>query len=432
MPTPTLQAQRSRAARFSTTSSASERGFTLVELMVSVAIGLVLVVAVLYLQLKLTSQNVRTTDTAVRDNEARAAMDVITRDLSGGGFLHGGSNSSCYTVLHYNTALPAPNYFASFPVSSVAGGTGVALPFVATPGITLNYPVAGSTNRSDVLVVRGTADATQFSAVLNPVAPAMDNTAFLPTATTQMPFSPSPLPPFNANDVGLVQVSVGTPPNAQLACLRIPITTAPVVANGSAFITSTGALMPVAGYSGFATQYAGIGLSGGISDTLLRSSKVIDLGAAATTNQFVYAYFVDNSYRWPTLVRAKINALTDLEVPNTRQEIAAGVVSFQVLFGVGSATAGVTAYQTWPQVLAAGNAGNVLTVRVLILQRSLYPDKDFNNARSLYSTGIIPLPTQFTQAGYTNYTIPSQELTNRFLAQETEMTVRSASPLWPK
>lgn len=106
--------------------------------MVSVAIGLVLVVAVLYLQLKLTSQNVRTTDTAVRDNEARAAMDVITRDLSGGGFLHGGSNSSCYTVLHYNTALPAPNYFASFPVSSVAGGTGVALPFVATPGITLD------------------------------------------------------------------------------------------------------------------------------------------------------------------------------------------------------------------------------------------------------------------------------------------------------
>jgi len=400
--------------------------------MVSVAIGLILTVAVLYLQLKLTSQNVRTTDTAVRDNEARAAMDAITRDLSGGGFLHAGSNASCYAVLNYNTALPAPNYFAGFPVSSVAGGAGVALPFVAAPGITLTYPPAGSTNRSDVLVVRSTADATQFSVALNPVAPAMDNTAFLPMTTTQLPFATNPPPPFNAGDVGLVQVSVGTPPNTQLACLRVPVSTVPAPVNGSAFITSTGAYMPVAGYAGFATQFAGIGLSGGLSDILLRSSKVIDLGPAANTNQFLYAYFVDSSnYRWPTLVRATINALTDQEVANSRQEIAAGVVSFQAQFGVGSAAGGVTAYQTWPQVLASGNAGNVMTVRVLILQRSLYTDKDFNNA-SVYSNGVIPLSTQFTQSGYTDYTIPAQEASNRFLAQETELTVRSASPLWPK
>lgn len=399
--------------------------------MVSVAIGLVLTVAVLYLQLKLTSQNVRTTDTAVRDNEARAAMDLITRDLSGGGFLHGGSSTNCYTVLNYNTALPAPNYFAGFPVSSVAGGVGVALPFVASPGITLNYPVTGSANRSDVLIVRTTADASQFSATLNPVVPTMDNTAFLPMSTTQLPFATNPPPPLKAGDVGLLQVSVGTPPNALLACLRVPISTAPVAANGSAFITSSGAFMPAAGYGGFATQFAGIGLNGGISDILLRSSKVIDLGAAANTNQFVNAYFVDNSYRWPTLVRATVNALTDVEVPNTRQEVAAGVVSFQVLFGVGSASTGVTAYKSWPQVLSSGNVGNVLTVRVLILQRSLYPDKDFNNS-SVYANGVIPLSTQFNQSGYADYTIPSQEISSRFVAQETELTVRSASPLWPK
>lgn len=400
--------------------------------MVSVAIGLILTVAVLYLQLKLTSQNVRTTDTAVRDNEARAAMDAITRDLSGGGFLHAGSNTSCYTVLNYNTALPAPNYFAGFPVSSVAGGAGVVLPFVATPGITLSYPVAGSTNRSDVLVVRSTADATQFSATLNPVVPTMDNTAFQPMTDTKMPFAISPPPPLNAGDIGLVQVSVGTPPNTQLACLRVPVSTAPVTANGSAFITSTGAYMPAAGYAGFATRFAGIGLSGGLSDILLGSSKVIDLGPPANTNQYLYAYFVDGStYRWPTLVRATINALTDQEVANSRQAIAAGVVSFQVQFGVGSASAGVTAYQTWPQVLASGNAGNVMTVRVLILQRSLYPDKDFTST-SVYKNGAIPLSTQFVQSGYVDYTIPSQETSNRFLAQETELTVRSASPLWPK
>ena len=392
------------------------------------AIGLILTVAVLAVQARLTSQNVRTSDTSLRDNEARAAMDAIARDLTGGGFLHAGSSGTCNAVLSYNSALPAAKYSAGFPVSALAGGASVVLPFVAGAGITLNYPTVASGNRSDVLVLRSTTDATQFSSTVTPQSATTDNLAYTPLATGVLPFSNSPTPAITAGNVGLLQVPVGTAPTQQIVCMRVPITSVGL-SSGSTSVSSSGALMPSTNYTGFSGQLALTGLTGQVlSDFQLRSSKLLDLGTAAATNQRTYAYFVDADparYRWPTLVRATINTLTDVEVAGSRQELAAGVASFQVLFGVGTPATGVTSYQTWPQVIAAGNAGNVLTVKVMVLSRSIYPDKEYVNPAS-----SVPLQTQFSQTGYTDYTIPSGETANRFIAQESELVVRSS--LWLK
>ena len=397
-------------------------------------IGLVLVGAILTLQIKLTQQNVRSTDISLRDTEVRAAMDTIARDLTSGGFLFGGNNQNCYTILNYDTGVPggAPGatgnlgagYFASFPVSVVPGGAGVALPFVAGSGISLNYPAAGSSNRSDVLVIQSTNDGTQFNSTSNPVSPTMINSSYTPLSSGTLPFSTNPVPPVTVGDMALLQITVGAPPTQQLLCLRVPIS-ATGTASGSSSISSSGSFMPSSYYTGYSGQLGGIGLTGqSISNAQLQNGKLIDLGSTSKTNQFTYAYFVDGStYAFPTLVRAKINTSTDLEVG--RQAIAAGVVSLQVLFGVGTPSTGVTSYMTWANVLSNNQSQNVQTVKVLVLTRSIYSDQ-----KDPMKQAAIDLPDQFGQAAYTKYTPSAAETLQHFSAQEVELTVRSA--VWSK
>jgi len=394
----------------------------------------VLVGAILTLQIKLTQQNVRSTDISLRDTEVRAAMDSIARDLTSGGFLFGGNNQNCYTILNYDSGAPGAalgasgklpaGYFASFPVSAVAGGAGTVLPFVAGSGITLNYPATGSTNRSDVLVIQSTNDGTQFNSASNPVSPTMINSSYTPLSTGTLPFSTNPVPSVTVGDMALLQIAVGAPPTQQLLCLRVPIS-ATGAANGSSSISSSGNFMPASYYAGYSGQLGGIGLTGqSISNAQLQNGKLIDLGGTGKTNQFSYAYFVDaNSYAFPTLVRAKINTSTDLEVG--RQAIAAGVVSLQVLFGIGSSSTGVTSYMTWANVLANNQTQNVQTVKVLVLTRSIYSDQ-----KDPLKQTAIDLPDQFGQAAYTKYTPSATEALQHFTAQEVELTARSS--VWAK
>jgi len=401
--------------------------------MVALAIGLILVGAILTLQLKLTQQNVRSTDVSVRDSEIRTAMDSITRDLTSGGFLFGGNNQNCSAILNYDSGAPgAPTagYFATYPVSALAGGAGVALPFVAGGGITLNYPAAGSANRSDVLIIQSTKDGTQFNSTANPVSPTMINAAYTPVTTGTLPFSTNPAPTVTVGDSALLQISVGSTPTQQLLCMRVPIGSTGVAVGGSIPVSSFGTLMPSNFYAGFSGQFANLGLAGltgqSISNVQLQNGKLIDLGAPANTNQFIYAYFIDGTtYPFPTLVRATINALNDVEVAGSRQAIAAGAVSMQVLFGIGTPSTGVTSYLTWANVLANQQTQNVLTVKILLVTRSVYADRT-----NVTVQGVIPLQSQFSQPAYTNYTPTAAEATQRFVAQEVELTARSA--VWAK
>ena len=214
------------ALRPSPINSGSEQGFTLVELLVAVAIGLILTIAILTVQLRLSTQNVRTADIGMRDNEARAAMDAISRDLGNGGFLFGGTHLQCFATLNFNTSAPAPNYFAAYPVSSLVAANGTALPFVAAPGVSLNYPATGSPNRSDVLVIRATLDGSRLPPDKTPTTTVAVNNAYTPMSSGILPVVANL--DFSANQMALLQIPMGQLNNAaqaqQRVCIRIPIT----------------------------------------------------------------------------------------------------------------------------------------------------------------------------------------------------------------
>lgn len=389
-------------------------------------------------QLKLSAQNMRTADVSMRDNEARAAMDLISRDLSGAGFLSGGTHLNCFATLNYNTAVPAPNFFTTYAASSMLAANGTALPFVANPGITLNFPSNGSANRSDVLVVRTALDGTQFTPANTPISPVAVNTNYTPLSNGILPLGSNA--GFNQGNVALLQVIMGPLNNPavpqQRVCVRAPISAVSALpVNGSDNVSVGGPLMPSGFFADFSARIASLGIAGAtaLTQPLIAQGKLTNLGSPAmaplVTRQRTYAYFIDANparYQWPTLVRASINPLNDLEIAAERQEIGAGVVSLQVLFGVDPGnTGGVTAYQTGAQALAAGNLGWVRSVKVLVLTRALYNDKDFSNSAQT----VLPLRTWFNEAGYTDYTISSTEMNQRFVAQQTEIAVRNE--LWP-
>ncbi len=297
----------------------------------SLALGLIVCLALVAIQLKLTAHNARTTHISARDNEARVAMDIITREVSGGGFLLGGLN--CPAVLNYNASAPSPGYFATLPVSSISARSGLALPFVNGGAIVLNYPSTASGVVSDVLVVSATAGAGKMNAG---VVSAVPNAAFSPTTDGRLPVLRAGT--LAAGDTALVQVTLDSA-TGQWLCLRVPVS-ALGTASGSPFMQSSGSYMPAGFYAGFSTRVPLAGMTGTIGNAQLQQARVIDIDPAALSNQRTFAYYVDNADTWPVLMRATFNAANDTQI-GTPQAIAAGVVSLQVLFGVDTAGGGL-------------------------------------------------------------------------------------------
>lgn len=415
------------------------RGFTLVELMVAIVIGMILTVAVMLTQLNLGTQNMRVADVAARDNESRAAMDSISRDISSGGFLLSGVPARCDVMLAYNAATNA-KYINSFPTYGLSGGAAISLPFVdpsgPSGGVAVNYPPGGSVNRSDILVVNATASGT---AMANATYPSVKGNqlaiTYTPLTSGQIPLTAvttggnTTISTLKTGDVGMLQVPFGT--LQQAACIRIPITSL-ATAGGTAYVGSTGALMPTAFYNGFSTQLATVGLATtALTNQYLRAPTTLltDLGTAAGSTQITYAYFVEQNAAvapWPRLVRVSINPLNDQVIANSKTDIAAGVVSLQLVFGVDPANTGaVTAYQTSATVSANKYWPFVRSVKIALITRALYPDQ---NASFTNPANAGKVSTLFNEAGFTDYTISAAESKYRFFAQETELAIRNT--LW--
>lgn len=383
-------------------------------MLVALAIGLVLLLAVMTVQLGAANQNMRISDTTQRDNELRAALDMLTRDVASAGFLLSSSVPNCSARLNYDSGLPASNYFATPQVWAMAGSSGLQLPFVAGGGLTLDYPTTASGNRSDVLVLNQALDATQFGDQAAPTTAAFANSAYQPMSTGLLPLAAAGRA--TAGHIGLLAI----PLNGQRICLRVPITSVGT-ASSSSYVASSGTLMPANFYSGFSSSLATIGLSGSsLSNALLMQSKLIDIGAPASSNQVSYVYYVSGtSFAWPMLMRAKVNALTDTLI--SVQPIAAGVVSLQVLLGVDTNGSGsVTAYQTGATVAANNSYASVRSVRIGVIVRSLYADTSYT------APATVSIPGTSTTSPFTAFTVTATQ--NRHVAQMTEIAVRNT--LW--
>ena len=385
----------------------SQRGVTLIELMVALLLAMLLSVAILLIQRTLAFQNARTSDIALRDNEARAGMDLIAHDLSGAGFLFGGSQLPCDALLTYNSATTA-DFYARFPVDAIAASSGTAMPFTAT--LTLNYPVAAAGIASDVLVITAATGADNFSDATAPLVAVAPNAAYTPMTSGVLPLVSST--GVTAGHVALLKV----PDSGKRACIRVPVT-AIGAASGSVNVASSGALMPPNFYTGFAPQMAPNGLAGPLSNAELFQARLIDLGdPAAAATQTTTAFYIDGSANpWPTLMRATYSLLDD-QIVGAPQPIAAGVVSLQLLFGVDPGNTGqVTAYETGAQLRTNVHQGAVLSIRVAMVTRALYADADFSN-----SAGTVPIA-----GGFASVPIPPAYSRHRYIVHQTEVALRN-------
>ena len=391
-----------------------EGGFTLVELMVALLLSLLLAVAMLKMQTKMASQTMRVSDTGTRDTQARAAMDLITRDLSSAGFLVGNSQYACDALLTYHSGA---GYFAHHAADAFASVTGATMNFA--PTLTMNYPTAAAAGglTSDVLVTLTSNSAAQFNEAVNPILQADGGGGATPLTTGNLTLKTTPTT-LNVDDAAIVQAPIGT---TGVACLRVPVSGIA----GNVITSSGGTTMPGGFYNGFVAPVAAAGFTTALSTASLLNSFVVDIGMAANSSQVQTVYYVDGSGAFPVLMRAQYS-LVDDSVITAPQPIAAGVVALRVSFGVDPGNTGaVTAYQSGAQVTAANNWGAVRSARVALVTRTINddPNADATGYAGPTTIPIGPSVGASAAAWFAPITVPTS--THRYVVNTTEVAYRN-------
>lgn len=432
--------QRRRAA-------AMQRGLSLIELMVALVIGLIFSLAVLLVQSSLTKQNVAMSDAMQRDSQTRAALDLISKDLSNAGYFQNGpvppGSNGCTLTLSY--AVNGGTATVNAPV--MAASEPSPLPTTSSLSASIdpaNYTPPGG-NTSVLLTMTMSAATPQ----VNPTQGVPVNVVFpgkgapgTPPAGTNLVLS-QPLAGIQAGDRGLL-VLKNFRFSGKTVCFQIPISHVPAqTASQPASIDSlnNGSLNPpintpfqTQGYNGFQSrlQYAGLLQPG---QTLQPTDfygpgtvQLIDLGRPAQQNLQTVAYWVANQTnsaggQFPALMRAVINPLTGSLVGQP-VPVAAGVVSLVALFGVGAPN--VTQYLTGSDVQAQNQIGNIRSVWIALVTRSLHPDVD-PHYRSPPTIAVnLPAPNAYGHAF--DYQVPADARGYHYSVIATEVAVRNA--LW--
>lgn len=373
-----------------------QTGFTLIELMVTLLIGMLLTLAVLVIQAELSRANMLLADASQRNDQARSALDLLQRDLGNALYMLGGTTPRCEATLQYTGA-------AATPVATLHGVTArpqpAPLPASTAVADALLKPDAyaggegGVTNASHMLTVTLVPSAlrappttgvqsTPYKVVHNVVATAPSgqqavNDGWLPLNSTTGIAAGDSL-------TLLLPLSGGTA--SGLACLRF---TAGSLGTVSLPPPATGTVaavrMAVPGKFADFTQplrdagllAAGQVLTNGqlVGTKLKNDGPAAGQGAVQTLVYYVARAANGASGSVPVLARATINA--DGTLAAQPAPVAAGVVSLQALFGVDGASAatpptgGVTHYRTWQQVTASQLTGRVRTVLYAVVARTL-------------------------------------------------------------
>ena len=421
-------------------------GFSLVELMVALVAGLIFAISVLLVQAALTRQNVQMSDTLQRDNQARAALDLLTRDLSNAGFMLGGQQARCDVLLAYDSGLPvvASQTFGMTPVT--AASQPVKLPTSTAVGSS-SYPTGTpdpnaygtSTQFTDLIAITGATSALQPTSASNASGYVVQN------STTQ---SSSGQGALNSGELPLgstAGISVGDtlllrmPLNGKLACFRVPVVgVGPSTSPSSTYIKSKGStLFPSTAYAAFNPLLIANGVlpsGGSLSNANFTQSRLTDLGPSTSSNLQTIIYYIGNATyansggaTFPMLMRAVLNAQTDALV--SVNPVAAGVVSLQALFGVDESNSGaVTNYLTWPDVVAGNYQSGVRSVLFALVTRTLHADPKYTAPATI----AIASPSGNGGAGpdaFTPYTVPTGFANFRYSVLESEIAVRNS--LWP-
>ncbi|MBV8469987.1 MAG: PilW family protein [Burkholderiaceae bacterium] len=448
----------------------AQRGVSLIELLVGIVIGLFLALSVLKIQQTLVQANYKLSDTYLRDNELRSAMDMVGQDLAGAGFVMGGVQPQCGLILAYDSAAPISGVFGQFPVSSTWQTTTSQLMTTGTlpTGASAlgTYPtITGSGTVSQVLSITTTATAlTAAAAAGAPLVYSVVQNASItsvPNSSTSGPIAGlanlpiSSTTGINYGAVGYLRLHLSNGTNTSTACFRVRVprganAAGTALAAGSSLNIQDPNLMPGTGLNGYSATLGTYNiLASGtnlVNASLLYGrlyypmlnppDATLIAGVTASTNQQVVVYYVGMSNgttaaagNFPVLYRAVVNALDDSLI-TAPVPVAAGVVSLQALYGVDETGSGnVTNYLTWADVLAGNFTANVRTVLFSMVAKSLQSDATPGYAASPNPVPI-PSPSGTGNDAFTAYTIPAAYNLNHFTVMQSEVAIRNQ--LWQR
>lgn len=427
-----------------------QRGLSLVELMIALVIGLIFSIAILVVQSTLTKQNVQMSDVSLRDDQARAALDLVTRDLSNAGFMLGGVQPACSATLAYDNSGAMPGVFNQYPVSAVAQANSVKLPTAgAQPAQPPNSYTAAPTDMLSIYVAKGgvalqppgtsLTDSVMNSVNATPNTGATNNG---PVATTQLPLQTTT--GINGSTVGYLRLILNNAP----VCIRTPIVGAAGVQSANPINSLDPTLFPSNGYVGF--------------NSALQSGKFLTYGGKLSNanfalpaarfyfpfqnpgndNRVMVVYYIALSNpgaalgtagNYPMLMRGEINALND-QIVQAPAPVAAGVVSLQALFGVDETNSGaVTNYLTWSDVVSNNFTANVRSVLFGLITKTLHSDPNYSAPGTI---NILPVATSLPSTGpvasdsFQPYKVPGAYANDRFAVLQSEIAVRNQ--IWPR
>ncbi|MHB8256117.1 MAG: PilW family protein [Acidiferrobacterales bacterium] len=413
-------------------SESTERGLTLIELMVSLAVATILGLAILGVITYGAARDRASSNATDLNDNARAALTLLTRDVASAGFMFGAAQSQCAITLSYDGGFPS-GYVPMNPIWTVPQAAGQTLPMGGSPipstsGAIENYPASTNTNAAGVAQVLLISSAPSVSTYIAQTSAPIYIVQFGTTqsssgggaiSSTQLPVSTLQLNSttgISQGDTAFLQV----PMNGGNVCMRIPIVNIGTATGGGAtYIDSKpSSYMPPNGYSDFASQIPSS--YGTLTNSNLLHSRILDLGQTADTLEIIQ-YWIDDSQGFPVLWRATYSALTDAMIQS--EALAPGVVSLQVLFDTvpkGSPTGTPLTWKSWPDV---ASTDQIVTADVAIVARSLHSDP----AYTAPATIVVPQPASglVSPDAFVNYVPQTNEVHDHFSVYTAQLALRN-------
>ena len=412
-------------------SAFPESGLTLVELMVALAVAGILSVAIVAALGFGAKQDTEQGQIMQMNDQARAALSLITTDVQSAGFLSSATQSSCAASFAYD-ANQTPQYVQQEPISAASQAAASNLPLQTTapsyPPATMSPYLAQS-----ILLTAAPAASSYFTQSSAPIYVVQFGTTQSANgqgsvSSTQLPVSTLQLNSTNGIQPGDMMV-VQVPMNGGTVCFRAPVCSVGATSGqGTTSIDSKGCsagsqYMPSNGYQDYASQIPAA--FGTLTNSNMMHAKLVDMGQQPNTLQYVQYWISQQSpYTTPTLTRSVYSAITDKLISS--QAIAPGVQSLQFLFGTvpqGSPVGQTTpTWKTWGDVLPTDT---VVSVDVALVMRTLQDDPAYAAPAQI----IVPQPAAGLSAPDAFVPVPTTGLSHRhFAVFTTQIAMRNT--LW--
>ncbi len=393
-------------------------GLTLIELMVALTISAILgLVVFITLGFGFRQDADNSSLTQMNDN-ARAALTLLTRDLQSAGFMLSIAQPRCQLTLTYDSNQSG--YATQGPVWAASQASGTALPLqTSAPGYGSGYGQQALMMTSAPSIPQYVANSipplsvVQFGTTQSGSGQGAMNSTQLPISTNQLLSGQG----VNVGDIAYLAV----PMSGGIVCLRIPIVNNNASSGqGATYIKSSPSnLMPSTGYTGYAGQVPAA--FGTLANSNLVHAQLIDLGSAPDTLE-IQQYWISESsgQSFPVLQRSTYDAMSDALI--SQQAIAPGAVSLQALFGVIPSGQTAIAWKTWGDVAPTDQ---LVEVALALVMRTLQADPQYTAPSSI----SVPQPSSTASApdAFVPYTPSSSELHHHFAVYVTQVWLRNVT-----